>query len=426
MRDEVEMVYYADYEKLKVERRKFSLTSSTFKMGGVAYWKLLIADRRIEVKKNTISLVKVKPVSLPPNTLASPLAIMRHPLGVSLDVYLNKPAKIEEAKKIVAAAFFSVENGVIEKGDLIGVVKVFPVSVSTISGIPAPQVAMTLETSKVNLVYKSDGEVKRENVEISEYWYRRWNIGEWYPLIADESVEVARGKCVFVGIRDVELPPNTIPVPLYMMRHALGVCIDVLQPGRHRMVEERRHINRALFMPAFNGVIEKGDIIGILNIYYVSTGEMTHKIVQSLAMPSISGKIVYWRREGEMCRKEIEIEPFMFRRSSLGRFEPLIAAESYELSANNVCVVDVEPLEFPSGTIIQPLSGRNHAYGILIDVFDFSPIRMVEEDREITKAIFLPFRDCKIKEGEMIGSLAVYHVSPLLEPKFFLAKHRMV
>ncbi len=421
-----EMVYYTDYEKLKTGRKKVSLTPSAFKMGGIAYWKNLIADQDVEVEKNTISLVKIRPLSLPPNTLASPLAIMRHPLGVSLDVYLSKPARIEETKKIVATAFFSVEDGVIESGDLIGVVKVFPVSVSATSSIPTPQVAMTLETSEAKLVYRSNGEIIRERAEIPEYWYRRWNVGEWYPLIADENVEVRKGRSVFVRVRDVELPPNTIPVPLYMMRHALGVCIDVFQPGRHRRVEERRHVNRALFMPVFDGVIEEGDIIGVLNVYYVSTGEMAHKIVQSLTSPVISGKVVYWRREGELCRKEVEMEPFMFRRSSIGRFEPLVSAERCEMKANEVQVIDVEPLEFPSGTIVQPLSGRNHAYGILIDVFDFSPVKMVEEDRKITKAVFLPFRDCKIEKGEMIGSLAIYHISPLLEPGFFLAKHRLV
>ncbi len=419
------IVYWKDLDKLELAESTEDVKPTVFKSADYAYWKVLVADQEVVVRRGQVAFVKIKDIHLPPNTVVSPLSIMRHALGVVVDVYEEKPSKVEMEKKIVAAAFLPISDGVIEKGDLIGVVKVYAVSVAPpdkVGKIKAPQVTLELESHKANLVYASNGRIVRERAEMSEYWYRRWHIAEWYPLIADESIDVSAGRVEVIRIKTVEIPENTIPVPLSMMRHALGSVLDVCHLGKPKKVEERKIVTNAIFVPAFDGKIEKGDLIGVLNVYYISTGERVTSLMRYLTQ-SEEANIKYWS-QGKITKKMIRIDPFSFKRSSIGWFEPLIAAESKNVKANKVELIEIEELEFPSGTIVQPLTARNHALGSVIDVASFEAPKRVEEDKSVTHALMLTHRDGRIEEGDLLGTLTVYHVSVLREPEFFIAKYR--
>ncbi|RLI79531.1 hypothetical protein DRP05_03655 [Archaeoglobales archaeon] len=39
----------------------------------------------------------------------------------------------------------------------------------------------SIKSENVNMVYGTNGEVVREHNLVSEYWYARWRIAEWYP-----------------------------------------------------------------------------------------------------------------------------------------------------------------------------------------------------------------------------------------------------
>ena len=421
----------------KIDKRKVEVSPAVFKMVGYAYWKILSADEDVEVKKNEVSIVKIKEILLPSNTIVSPLSIMRHGLGVVLDAYEEKPSRVEEAKKLVAVAFLPIEDGEIKKGDLLGVVKVFIVGVmpiEMISKVKLPEdigiehseklLKFSIKSENVNMVYRMNGEVVREQKEVSEYWYSRWHVAEWYPLIADEDLLVQPGKLELVKIKNLEIPPETIPVPLSIMRHAYGTVLDVYHSGKPKKIEESKSISKAIFMPVFSGEIKKGDIIGVLNIYYISVGERIRSLMRFLTQ-RVRGNLVYWR-DKTVERKEIEMEPFSFKRSAIGRFEPLIAAENKKVRSNQVEVIEIEELEFPSGTILQPMTTKNHAIGVVLDVMSFEPLKRVEDDKRITSAIFLPLMDGEIKKGELLGVLNVYHVSVFREPDFFLARYRQL
>ena len=111
-----------------------------------------------------------------------------------LDVYGENTRKIEEEKTLKAVTFLPIDNGTIKRGDLIGVVKVFVVGVSRKKKIEVPTVNIEMKSYDVNIVYRTNGEIVREKERVSEYWYRRWHIAEWYPLIADESLDVKPGE----------------------------------------------------------------------------------------------------------------------------------------------------------------------------------------------------------------------------------------
>ncbi|AAB91157.1 MULTISPECIES: DUF22 domain-containing protein [Archaeoglobus] len=401
------------------------ISSAYFKTGSTAYWKLLISTQEVQVKRGRPVIIKVRKVELPAKTAVSPLSIQRHALGTVVDVYGERLYRVEEQKNITHVVFLPVEDGTVEIDDLLGVVKVYPMNVApaeNVGAITAPEVAMSLKEQEANLVYVKDDEVVREKRILKEYWYRRWHIGEWYPLIAREEAEVTKGEAVKVRIENLELPENTIPVPMSIMTHALGTVIDIAHMGRPRAVEERKLITHAVFLPALDGRVEKGDLLGVLNVYYISSGERAARIFQHLT-GKVEANHVYWK-DGRIRRRSIVVTPFSFRRSSIGRFEPVIAEESVELAEGEVGVVKIRDLEFPSGTITQPLTSFNHAFGSIVDLCAFSPPKMVEEDRVVTHAVVLSPKGGRIEKGDLLGAVAVYNISVLREPEFLISKYR--
>ncbi|MBO8180051.1 MAG: DUF22 domain-containing protein [Archaeoglobus sp.] len=407
------------------EERFAEISSAYFKTASTAYWKLLVSKQEVEVKKRKPAIIKVRKIQLPPETAVSPLSIQRHALGTVVDVYGDRLFKVEEQKNISSVVFLPVEDGTVEIDDLLGVVKVYPMNVApaeNVGVITAPEVAISLKEQEANLVFKRDEEVARERRKLKEYWYRRWHIGEWYPVIARENVEVRKGEVTKVRIENLELPENTIPVPMAIMTHALGTVIDIAHMGRPRAVEERKLITHALFTPAFDGKIERGDLIGILNVYYISAGERAARIFQHLTGRAEANH-VYWKN-GKLMRRRIVVTPFSFKRSSIGKFEPVIAEESVELDEGDVGVVKVRDLEFPSGTITQPLTSFNHAFGSVVDLAAFSPPKMVEEDRVVTHAVVISPKGGRIEKGDLLGAIAVYNISVLREPEFLISKYR--
>ncbi len=423
----VRTVYWDDKDRMKLRESFIDTRSASFKTARRAYWKLLIAAQEVEIAAGRVTIVKVRPIHLPAKTAVSPLSIMRHAFGSVVDVYCDRLSKIEEEKRITSAAFLPVRDGKIEEGDLIGVVKVYPMNIAPsdfIGSLEEPEVNVTLDEVEGNLVYRKNGETIRERTKMREYWYRRWNIAEWYPIIAKERVEVVKGEIRLLRVENIELPENTIPVPLSMMRHALGTVADVAHAGKPRLVEEKKLITHALFLPVFDGVIEKGDMIGVLNAYYISTGERSARLLQQLTRRE-EGNLVYWDN-GEIVRRRFRILPFSFKRSSIGKFEPLIAAESVELREGDVELVRVMDLEFPSGTIAQPLTGFNHAVGSVLDIAALEPPKMVEDDRKATHAVVVAIKDGRIEKRDLLGAVAVYNVSVLREPEFFLSRYQEV
>ena len=84
---------------------------------------------------------------------------------------------------------------------------------------------------------------------------------------------------------------------------------------------------------------------------------------------------------------------------------------------NEVTEIKIDEIALPTGTIVQPLSARNHAMGIMIDV-KTDRMRLVEEDKTITSAIFLPIVDGEVEKGDLIGVLNVYNVAVLSPEQF--------
>ncbi|WP_290726103.1 DUF22 domain-containing protein [Archaeoglobus sp.] len=127
---------------------------------------------------------------------------------------------------------------------------------------------------KIKMLYWADkvgGKVESLDLELKPFGYKIAPVIQWKTLIADEDVEVERGKPVVVKVRTVDIPENTIVGPLNIMRHALGTVIEV-ECGVPDRVEDEKCISQVLFVPVDDGVIKAGYLVGVLKVFFVKTG----------------------------------------------------------------------------------------------------------------------------------------------------------
>ncbi|MEM1578786.1 MAG: DUF22 domain-containing protein [Archaeoglobaceae archaeon] len=388
-----------------------------FKTGRYAYWKLVVADENVELSAGKPELIPIRDINLPPKTMVAPLSIMRHALGSLIDVKMEKKRKIEEEKRLKKAVFLPIESGLVEKGDVIGVVKVYPTTI----GDEEVEVKVELRKQVANIVYR-EKEIKRNFTEVSDGWYRRWHLAEWYPLVADEDVEVKRGVVRRIKIKSVEIPESTIPVPLSISRNAIGTVVDVISPEKPKKVEERRFISEAIFVPVHNGLVERGDLIGVMNVFYVSVGNFSSSIVRYLV--KIPEANIVSIRNGVIRRKSVKLTPLTFKRSESGYILPIKAAEDKTFEERSFGLLKIDKIEISPNVILQPISGITENV-CLIDLYSETP-KLVEESKSIDKAIICSLRKTEIKRGETIGAVAFYNVSILVEPELFIAKYTKI
>ncbi|WP_456468677.1 DUF22 domain-containing protein [Archaeoglobus sp.] len=406
----VEMTYWVDEIGGKLERRELELKPFGYRMAPVTQWEMLIADEDITVEKGKPVILKVKPIYLPENTMVGPLSIMRHALGVVQDVVeCGIPERVEDEKCINKVLFIPVESGEVKKDDLIGVLKVFYIRagiLNRIFGLNPPKVEIKREVTEANITWRDNGNVYRKRAKLDALGYTRSHIGVWEMLIADEDITVKKGDIVRVNIKEINLPPSTVVVPLSIMRNAYGTVLDVVELGRPKRVEDEKNLQQAIFLAVEDGKIEKGDLIGVISVYYVGLTEV-ESVIQEKSPERV--RMIYRSGEG-IIKKEVTVEPFGYKRSPVAKWEVLVADENKELRYGEPAVVKVKKVKVPPNTIVYPLHIMRHAYGTVVDIFcDCIPWR-VEEGGVIQKVVFLPVMDGKIREGEMLGVLNFYNV----------------
>jgi hypothetical protein len=406
----VKMLYWADQVGGKVERLNVELKPFGYRMAPVTQWKTLIAEEDVEVEKGKPVVVKVRTIDIPENTIIGPLNIMRHALGTVIDVVeCGIPDRVEEEKCIDQVLFVPVDDGVIKAGDLVGVLKVFFIKTGLLSRIPIlkpPKVELREEIVEANITWRDNGNIYRESMKTKVFGYTRSHVGVWELLIADERVKVKKGDIVRIRIKEVDLPPNTVVVPLSFMRNAYGSVLDVVQLGRPSRVEDEKRIQQAIFLGVEDGWIEEGDLIGVINVYFVGVEKLSSI---PLELEPKEANLVYKSGEG-VIRKNVTIEPFGYKRAATASWEVLIADERKEVRYGEPCLIKIKRVRIPRNTIVYPMCIMRHAYGAFVDLYSDIPLQKVEEERYANKVIFYPIADGEVKEGEILGIVNLYSV----------------
>ena len=238
------------------------------------------------------------------------------------------------------------------------------------------------------------------------FGYTKSHIGVWELLIADERVKVKKGDVIRIKIKEVKLPPDTVVVPLSFMRNVYGTVLDVVQLGRPSRVEEEKRLQQVVFLAVEDGWIEGGDLIGVVNVYFVGVEKLS-SIPLELEPKEVN--IVY-KSGGGVIRKKVNIEPFGYKRAATASWEVLIADERKEVRYGEPCIVKIKKIRIPRNTIVYPMCIMRHAYGAFVDIYSNTPLQKVEEERYANKAIFYPIADGEVTEGGIIGIVNLYSI----------------
>jgi len=125
----------------------------------------------------------------------------------------------------------------------------------------------------VTVTYWKDavhGEIGKIDVEAFPYTYRVGPTGIWLMMVAAEDKVVEANKLVNIKIERVEIPHKTIVFPCMFLRCALGVVMSLVGVGVPKKIEESRYADEVLFLPISDGKISKGELLSVLNMFYVS------------------------------------------------------------------------------------------------------------------------------------------------------------
>ncbi len=257
-------------------------------------------------------------------------------------------------------------------------------------------------------------QIEKVELEIKPSEFRMAPFTQLKPLIAEKDTPVEKGKPSVVEIQRISLPANTMVGCLNEARHALGTTISVIEYGRPSLIEEDKCISQAVFIPFESGVVKRGDLIGVVKVFFVKTdfvgktlglGRQSFDIVNERRMGEIT-----WMEDGKVVRKTMNMSDTLYKRVHIALLEPVIADEGVRIKKNELLKIKIKCISLPPNTVVTPTGFMGNAYGSLIDVIQKGKPKRIEDERKLDRALFLPLEDGKIEQGDMLGALAVYFV----------------
>ncbi|MEM2213863.1 MAG: DUF22 domain-containing protein [Candidatus Nezhaarchaeales archaeon] len=122
----------------------------------------------------------------------------------------------------------------------------------------------------VKYLSKRSSEIRRLEFPNQAIEYIISTAGRWINVVANESIEVKAGQPVVVKIDPIHLNPKEITLTCPVSRHALGMLLGLYgSEGKPQPIEDSRVYDKAIFLAIRDGVIEDGDMLGIINAVVV-------------------------------------------------------------------------------------------------------------------------------------------------------------
>ncbi len=118
----------------------------------------------------------------------------------------------------------------------------------------------------IQLVLGGMDHIERENVSAVPYNFTISTEGKWEMLISAGDLAVKKGDVIQIPIKKTVVYENTISLPCAFCHHALGTVLNVQSEGV-ALVESKRNISSIVFLPILDGMIEKGDLLGVINVF---------------------------------------------------------------------------------------------------------------------------------------------------------------
>jgi len=133
---------------------------------------------------------------------------------------------------------------------------------------------MSSELARQRLVIKylnkRTGEIRRMEYPNGTLEYILSTAGRWINVVASERIEVKAGHPTVIRVDTIKLLPKEITLTCPVSRHALGMLLGLYgSEGKPQPVEGERLFNKAVFLPLRDGVVEEGDLLGVINAVVV-------------------------------------------------------------------------------------------------------------------------------------------------------------
>ncbi len=278
-----------------------------------------------------------------------------------------------------------------------------------------------MKSEKGFLVYWEDDECDRiikTEVKLKKTKYVVNPVAKWLPVIAAEDKPLRAGHPEMVRVEKISLPENVICAPLKIMRHGLGTLLALLPMGKPRCIEEEKHFTRVVFMPAFDGEIKTGDLLGVLLAHFLHVGIDSGADPRSIDDKTHNARFAYWRND-QLVREEVQIEATTYLQSNVYEWVPIISATSTDIRKGELKVIDTQSFEIPRNTIVDSLFVMRNALGDVIGVFRPGKPKKIETTRTISKVLFLGARDGRIEKGDLLEVASLHYVmvdEPHFEP----------
>lgn len=88
-------------------------------LSAVGRWELVIADEDKKLSKGSFSILKIKKISVPPNSIVVLMNVLRHSNAELVDLLIS-----DEGGEIDGAVVYSEYSRLIKSGEILGVVKI--------------------------------------------------------------------------------------------------------------------------------------------------------------------------------------------------------------------------------------------------------------------------------------------------------------
>lgn len=126
--------------------------------------------------------------------------------------------------------------------------------------MPAPQ--------NIRLVVCIGDTIEHEDVEAVPYTIMLSNRGKWELLVADNDVTFKANEMKEITVDMIYVPVNCLVLPDAYNYHAIGSVMDIRHEGLS-LVEAERCISKVNFIASCDGVVKKGDLLGVVTIFPV-------------------------------------------------------------------------------------------------------------------------------------------------------------
>lgn len=118
----------------------------------------------------------------------------------------------------------------------------------------------------IQLVLGTRDLIERESLAAAPYNFTISTEGKWEMLVCAEDVEVKKGSVIEISVKETVIQENTVALPCAFCHHAMGAVLKVQHIGV-ALVETKRKITSVIFLPIMDGMIEKGDLLAVINVF---------------------------------------------------------------------------------------------------------------------------------------------------------------